>query len=55
LAQTPQLHQQKLTPKGTGFKLKPHKAIPLPLDSSGAFAIVPKALKEDKVRGKVAD
>ena len=40
--------QRKLLPK-SAFKLKPHKAVPLPLDSSGAFTIVPKALKEDKV------
>ncbi|CAK5085439.1 unnamed protein product [Meloidogyne enterolobii] len=31
------------------FKLKTHKAFPLPLDSSGAFSIIPKAFKEDKV------
>ncbi|CAK5092206.1 unnamed protein product [Meloidogyne enterolobii] len=36
--------QQKST-----FKLKTHKAFPLPLDSSGAFSIIPKAFKEDKV------
>lgn len=33
----------------SNFKLKPRRAVPLPLDSGGAFSIVPKALKEDKV------
>jgi hypothetical protein len=32
----------------SNFKLKPRRAVPLPLDSGGAFSIVPKALKEDK-------
>jgi hypothetical protein len=35
--------------RSSTFKLKPHRAVPLPLDTSGAFTIVPKALKEDKV------
>ncbi|KAL3095975.1 hypothetical protein niasHS_005734 [Heterodera schachtii] len=40
---------QLLNKKGGTFKLKPHKAIPLPIDSTGAFTLVPKSLKEDKV------
>ncbi|KAF7639869.1 G-patch domain-containing protein [Meloidogyne graminicola] len=40
--------QKPQQPKSS-FKLKAHKAFPLPLDSSGAFTIIPKAFKEDKV------
>uniref|UniRef100_A0A183BKP4 G-patch domain-containing protein n=1 Tax=Globodera pallida TaxID=36090 RepID=A0A183BKP4_GLOPA len=40
--------QQQQLKRGP-FKLKPHKAIPLPIDSAGAFTLVPKSLKEDKV------
>uniref|UniRef100_A0A914H8E9 G-patch domain-containing protein n=1 Tax=Globodera rostochiensis TaxID=31243 RepID=A0A914H8E9_GLORO len=40
--------QQQQLKRGP-FKLKPHKAIPLPIDSTGAFTLVPKSLKEDKV------
>ncbi|KAL7072274.1 hypothetical protein ACQ4LE_008608 [Meloidogyne hapla] len=45
---TEQKPTQKQQQKST-FKLKAHKAFPLPLDSSGAFSIIPKAFKEDKV------
>uniref|UniRef100_A0A915NYK0 G-patch domain-containing protein n=1 Tax=Meloidogyne floridensis TaxID=298350 RepID=A0A915NYK0_9BILA len=46
--QKPLISNLKPQQKST-FKLKTHKAFPLPLDSSGAFSIIPKAFKEDKV------
>ncbi|KAI1715466.1 g-patch domain-containing protein [Ditylenchus destructor] len=44
-----QLGSSEPPAKKSLLNLKPRKALPLPIDSTSTFTIVPKALKEDKV------